>query len=231
MKPAPRLGYRGSFAALGALLLAVSAPSAAQEGTRPKEAVAAVEPRALVLPVVGLTQETFAPLRDELKALTTQLFLCAPCKLEQPKEGACPKCKAALKAETRALFTAIELAPEDARLALTIDARVSVSLARIEGTLTKRGLKLEEDAFTLPGPVQLVVRAPQGLDPAAVQAALEDAKLFAAVKVEADPASSQLLVQARAGKQAPTRAKVVAALQETKAQLVDVVFVPPPPRS
>ena len=220
----------------GALLLAGPGASAAQvpatqEGSRPKEAVAALEPREFLLPIKGLTEENAALLQEDLKALTTQTFRCAPCKFEQAKEGTCAKCKAALKPETRALFTSIQPAPDEGRIALRIDPRVSVPLSRLESVLAKRTLRIDEEALLLPGSVQLVVRTPQVLDPGAVQAALEEAKLFETVRAEADAATNQVLVLARAGKQAPTRAKVAAALKGTMAQLADVILVPEVPRS
>ena len=51
------------------------------------------------------------------------------------------------------------------------------------------------------------------------------------VRAEADATTNQVLVLARAGKQAPTRAKIAAALKGSMAQLADVILVPEIPRS
>jgi hypothetical protein len=219
-----------------ALLLLAPAALGAQEGTKPKpeavkpkEAQVTLPARELSVPVAGLTAENASALRDELKALTMQAYTCAPCKVEQAKEGACPKCKAALKAETRAYFTLVQPAPDQERLALTLDPRVSLPLSRLERLLAEHDLEIGE--LALPGSLELLVRAPQSIDAAALKLTLEDAKLFEAVEVRADPAANQWLVSARSGKKPPTRAQLTTALAGPKAQLVDVIFVPVVPRS
>ena len=215
--------------ALGAWL-ALQGGAVAQQPTqaRPKEAAVVVTPREFVLPVSGLSAENSVALREDLLALSNQVYACQACKVEQASEGTCPKCQAALKPETRALLGAVQPSPQDGRIQLTLEPHASVRVSRLEAVLAKREVKIDDERFALPGLAQLIVRVPSPVQPAVVQTALEEAKLFESVKAEADTAPNQVVATVRAGARAPTRAKVSAALSGAKAQLADVLLLPPP---
>lgn len=230
--------FRSAFvlAALGALVttqgVAAQHPSpgqAKEAAVAPKSVVP--KPLEIALPVTGLSKENVAALRQDLLALSARVYTCPSCKHEQPSEGSCPKCRAALAPETRTLLTAVEPAAQLNRLALTTDPRVVVSLSRIEAALTKRAVQIDDEHFTLAGRSQLLLRAPPLNNPSAIEKTLLEAKLFEEVKAEIDSGTNQVVLSVRAGASPPTRTQVTAALEGIEARLTDVIWGPAAPKS
>lgn len=243
MRTAP---HSRSFLGLSVLsaLLCAQGVAAAQEpkpapkkeaqapAKQPKEAAAPVAAaREITLPVSGLTKEGVEALRADLLALSSEVFACPTCTVEQMKQGTCPKCKAPLVPETRQLFTAVGSSTQDNVLTLTTDPLAHVRLSRVETALKAKSLEIDDELFLLSGRTELYVQGAP-LDAATIQKALTESKLFDEVKASADPVTNQIVVMVRADSVAPSRAKVMAVLEDAKAELVDVVWGQPiPPKS
>lgn len=220
--------------ALVALSAALCAQPQATKPTAPirsKEVPAQAGPRELVLPVLGLSEENAAPLRADLLALADEVFLCPACGFEQENEGTCPKDKAALEPKSRGLFSAVEPSAAEKTIALRMDARHRVRLSRVEAALTRRAVRIDDEHLVLDGRSTLVVRTALAGDPAALEKALLEAKLFEEAKAERERDTDQVLVHVRAGASAPTRTKVSAILQGAQARLTDVVWGSVSPKS
>lgn len=225
--------FRAAFTllALGAALCAQPQATKPAAPVRSKEAVTLAGPRELVLPVLGLSEENVAMIRADLLALADEVFLCPACGFEQEGEGTCPKDKAALEPQSRALFSAVEPSTAEKTIALRMDARHHVRLSRVEAALTRRAVRVDDEHLVLDGRSTLVVRTALAGDPAALEKVLLEAKLFEEAKAERERDTDQILVHVRAGASAPTRAKVSAILQGAQARLSDVVWGPVSPKS
>ena len=216
--------FRTALVLVGLSALVAAQATKPAEPVRSKAAAVPVEPNQLVLPVLGLSKENAGTVRADLLALSNEVFVCPSCGLEQTREGTCPKDKTALEPESRALFTAVEPSKENDRLELTLDPRLLVRLSRIEATLARRSVKIDDEHFQLAGRLALLVRASMPDDPSEVEKALADTKLFEEVKAQPDRETNQIVIAVRAGASAPTRAKVIAALDGVQARLTDVVW-------
>jgi hypothetical protein len=207
-------------------LLAVQGEATGQQPSqaKPKEATVAPNGREIALPVTGLSKKSVAAVREDLLRLSTRVYICSACEFES-SEAACTKCRAALKPESRALFTSVAPSMQENLIAVTLDPRVVVRLSQIESALARRKVKIDNERFTLPGDAQLLVQAPFP-DDGTIDKALDDAKLFEEFDVVQDPATNQFAVTVRAKKNAPTRVKVAAALAEAKGRLIDIVWSP-----
>jgi len=225
MRTAPR--FRSLFVlTVLSTLLAVQGEATGQKPSqaKQKEASAAPDGREIALLVKGLSKKSVAAVREDLLSLSTQVYICSACEFES-SEAACTKCRAALKPESRALFTSVAPSMQENLIAVTLDPRVVVRLSQIECALARRKVKIDDERFMLPGRAQLLVRTPLP-DDGTIEKALDDAKLFEEFDVVLDPATNQFTVTVRAEKNAPTRVKVAAALAAAKAQLIDIVWSP-----
>jgi hypothetical protein len=206
-------------------LLAVPGEATGQQPSqaKPKEASVAPNGREIALLVTGLSQKNVAAVRDDLLSLSTQVYVCSACKLAS-SEATCTKCRAALKPASRPLFTSVAPSMLENRIAVTFDPLVEVRLSKIESVLARRKVKVDDERLLLPGQAQLLVRAPLR-DDGTLEKALDDPKLFEDFDVVLEE-TNQFAVMVRAGKNAPTRAQVAAALAEAKAKLIDIVWNP-----
>lgn len=228
--------------ALGSLLGSAAAAQAApvkaaehklahtQLGAKPEMAKAETG-HELAFSVSGLVQDNQNKVKESLQALQEHDYVCSACKVEQSTPGGCPKCKGALKPETRAVFEKIQPSVEMNTLALMIEPRATLRYSQLESVLAKDSVKIDPARFPLSGHSHLIVKGVTAADGAAVEKALTQGKLFDEVSSRFDSTRNELVLNVRAGTVAPTRAKVVAALEGAKAQLNDVVWGPMMPKS
>lgn len=202
-----------------------------QKEATPKEASATAEP-AIVLSfnVSGLSKENEAKVKETLTALTAPRYVCEPCKVDEAAAGECPKCDAPLALKQRPLLQGAVPQTDQGKLSLTVAPGNAVAYSQLESVLAKNSVQIDEAKFPITGKSQLIVRGGTSENAAAIQKALQDAKLFDEVKATFDPASSEIRVSVRAGATPPTRAKVETAIEGSAAgvKLGDVVFGPPP---
>ena len=209
----------------GAPSAASQAPKQDSGQIKPKEAVSKPEStRELSFTVTGLTKDNLAKAKESLQALAMHVYTCEPCKVEQATAGTCPKCQGALAPESHPILSRVEPSADFTSVALTIGPGVMLKLSELESTLGKCSIHIDDAHLVLPGRARLVVQGAKADAVPVIEKALADAKLFEEVRANYDATKGELLVAVRAGASAPTRAKVVTALEGAKVKLADVVW-------
>ena len=232
-----------------ALLLA-GAPAAAlslvQQGTRgqesagerpagqerQKEAVPSTSEPApeIEFGVIGLTKDNVEAVQRGLTSLTSQVYVCKGCGREYPKAGTCPQDKLELSPEKRQIFREVQPNLEQSNIRVKPESNATLRLSDIERALLAQSVRVEIGRFPVRGKATLVIRGGTGEDVAPIEKALEGSKAFEEVRVDFDPATSEILatVRSAAAKQ-QTMADLAAALKSTgsRVRLSDVVWGQP----
>lgn len=210
----------------GSLAGAQSAPVKGPEmPAAGKASAAAYEPTvSLTFHVTGLTQDNLGKVREGLNALTYSTYACDHCHTQRAEAGKCAQCGAELKAEKRPLFTSVTPSASDSTIALVLNPNHRTRFSAIEGALRAESIAVVEATLPIPGQAELVLRGGKADEVAAVEKALKDAKLFDDLHASWDAATGEILVDARAGLSAPTRARVDSAMQGMKLHVKDVIW-------
>jgi hypothetical protein len=208
---------------LAAAFALAPAISIAQEGTAkptgqdkpaavPAPATATTTaPVEVTVPVVGLTNENSAKAKEALEGLTTKAYVCAPCHETQGKAGNCSHCKAPLAAKELKPIGNVMPAADKGTVAFKV-SNARVSLSQIETALQKNSLKIDREKLQFRGPVVIAVNGAK--DPAAVEQALKDSKLFSTVEANLCEDTNQVHVWVQPGSSAATLATITAALEK-----------------
>lgn len=221
-----RTGALLALVALGSLGSAQGKTGTAAAPTKTKEASVEAE---LGVPfkfaVTGLTKDNLEKVRSALGALTTEAYVCDPCKVMTAEAGTCSKCKAALTAARKPLLLAVQTAPEEGTLSLMLDRRLKTRLSQIETTLGTNSVTIDKKKLRLaPGPVVIVVRDGTADQVATLEKAVREAKLFEEAAVTYDLPTKKLLIRGRCGTEPPAVEKVVTFLAGHKLAADDIIF-------
>jgi hypothetical protein len=219
---------------LGSLLSAQDPKKTPEPQGQPKEA--ALRPDAPVLlkfTVTGLTQDNLGKIKEGLTALTTQIYVCSACQVDQITAGKCPKCSGELKAEKRPVIQSAQPMAEDSSISVTIAQGRELRYSELDGALSKNSVHIDLAKFPIAGKAHLILRGATADSLAAIEKALKDPKLFETAKASYDAAKGEIMVKVHAGAIPPTRASVTTALEATgtKASLMDIVWGPVPPKA
>jgi hypothetical protein len=175
--------------------------------------------------VTGLTKENLEKVKSALAALTTEAYVCDPCKVMTAEAGACSKCKAALVAAKKPLLLAVQTMPEEGALALMLDRRLRTRLSQIETTLGTNSVTIDRKKLRFAtGPVLIVVRDGTADQVATLEKAVREAKLFEEAAVTFDAATKKLLIRARCGTEPPAVEQVTTFLGGHKLATDDIIF-------
>ena len=198
---------------------------------KPQDAGSKAEPGVpLTFTVTGLSATNTTQVSDSLKALTKESYACEMCKHEQAAAGKCPGCKGDLMAKKQPLFRTVTPSAEASTVVLVPNPSANVHLTEIEKTLEKSSVKIDTSKLTIPGKAQLVFKGASADLAPKIEKALADAKLFQTAKASHDATSNEVRVAVNASATAPTRARLIAALEAAgvKTELTDIVWGPTP---
>lgn len=179
----------------------------------------------LMLPVTGLTVENAAKVKTALEGLKEDLYRCADCKTDFLRAGDCPKCKKPVTATKMAVLGTITTDPTKGQIALQTKEGMMLKLSSLERVLLPEMLKIDEAKLMLAGTATLVVGGTVPADQGkALQAALNEAKLFQTAMVKTTPAG--LRIHVAAGTTAPTltRTREVVGKVDATFKITDVIW-------
>lgn len=221
-----RTGALLALVALGSLSSAQGKTGTAQAPSKTKEASVEAEMGVpFKFAVTGLTKDNLEKVKSALAALTTEAYVCDPCKVMTAEAGTCSKCKAALTAAKKPLLMAVQTMPEEGSLALTLDRRLKTRLSQIETTLGTNSVTIDRKKLHFaPGPVLIVVRDGTADQVATLEKAVREAKLFEEASVTFDPPTKKLLIRARSGPVTPAVDQVTTFLAGHKLATDDIIF-------
>jgi hypothetical protein len=179
--------------------------------------------------VRGLTTDNANKIDQSLKAMETQIFVCAGCKHEQSTAGKCAPCNLDRVSTKVPLFLEAVSSVDDATIRLTPMAARTLRYSELESALTKNSIQIDATQFPIAGTACLVLVGGTLENSRTIEKGLMDAKLFDTAKVEYDTASGEIRVSVRAGATPPMRAKLISTLDGlgTKAKLTDILWGAP----
>lgn len=200
---------------------------------KPSEAASKPEPALqFQFGVKGLTPANLVQAKENLIALSTQIFACGSCKLEQPTAGVCDACGQELQAQKRPILQeAVPSADSESIRVVVVPGR-TLRLSEIEGALKKSAIQLDAERFPVSGRAVLVLRGGMPDSAAVIEKRLAEAKLFEEVHAIQGSPSGEIRLAVRAGPTPPMQAKVASVIEGagTKAKLADLVWGRSPPK-
>ena len=195
---------------------------AGKEAARPVTASASIR-------AGGITKDNVATIEASLKGIHRAGYKCPTCAYVSASAGRCEPCKQDLKHDAAAApaLRDVHIDAEKGTVAITPAPGQAIRLSEIEKSLSSNQAKVERNQISVAGWTTLMVDGAKPETAAALQKALQDAKLYESVEVAPAEGGKGLMVR---GKATPTTiealSKAVTGAQ-AEAKVSDVIWFGP----